>query len=190
MALLCQARFEEGRAMIEKAQQLDPLSSRGTRVKALLHYYRHQYDEAIVILQRNAPLDATSHEDQVMIGWNYTRQDRCDQAIAVLEKLPEGPFLPMKLGGLGEAYACAGRREEAQAALRELNALASTQYIPLRSFVHIYAGLGDWDRVFSDFEKSFEEHAPWLSTVMVDPRYDAIRNDPRFVDLLRRMGLQ
>ena len=53
----------------------------------------------------------------------------------------------------------------------------------------VYAGLGEWDRVFEELEHAYLEHSPWLCLLKVDPRYDPIRGDPRMADLLSRMGL-
>lgn len=187
--LMYRARFEEASAAIERALQLDPLSARGVRVKAWCHYYQRQYDQAVAILQGEIPLDAASHEGRCLLGWTLIRQRRCAEAIEQLASLPEGPFLPVKLGALGEAYACAGRPQEAKKALRGLDELAHSDYVSLRSRVYILAGLGDWNSVFPDFERSFRDHSPWLATVNVDPRFDPIRKDPRFIDLLHRLGL-
>ncbi len=189
LALLCQGRFEQAGETIGRALRLDPLSSRGVRIKAWLEYYRREYGAAIATLREREPIDATSHEGQAMIVWSYIRQGRYDEAVALAEKLPEGPFLSVKLSALGEGYAYAGMRREALEMLRQISALAAKQYIPLRSSVHICCGLGDWDRVFADLETSVREHAPWVAFAKVDPRFDPVREDSRFVDLIRRMGL-
>jgi len=187
--LMYRGRFAEAMVAIEKALQLDPLSSRGVRIKGWCHYFQRQYDQAVATLSGEIPLDAASHEGQCLLGWVYLRQGHNPEALEQFKNLPEGPFLAVKLGALGEAYARSGEIPQAEEALAKLDQLAQHGYVSLRSRVYILSGLGDWERVFPDLERSYAEHAPWLATVGVDPRFDPIQQDERFVDLLRRMGL-
>ncbi len=188
--LMYRGAFPEALVCIERALQLDPLSPRGVRIKAWSHYYQRQYDQAVKILTAALPLDATNHEVQCMLGWTFLRQGRFEQALDLFRDLPEGPFLSVKLGALGEAYAFSGKIAEAQEELHKLHALAATGYVSPRSRCYIYVGLGDWDRLFADLEQAYADHCPWMSPLNVDPRFDPIRGDPRFVSLLTRMNLQ
>ena len=187
--LMYRGEFPEARQSIDRALQLDPLSPRGVRIKACYHYYQRQYDEAVKVLRAALPLDATNHEAQCWLGWTYLRQGRFEQAMQQFRELPEGPFLAVKLGALGEAHACAGEITQAEDALAKLDALASRGYVSPRSRCYIYAGLRDWDRLFEDFERSYAVHSPWMTTLKVDPRFDPIREDSRFISLLTRMNL-
>lgn len=189
LLLLYRGRFAEALSSVERALQLDPLSPRGMRIKAWHSYYRRQYEEAIGILNREIPLDATSHEGQCMLGWNYIRLGRYGEALAQAESLPEGPFLAVKLGALGEAYAAAGDTAKALEIVNQLDELAKSGYVSLRSRVYIHCGMGDWENVFPDLERSYQDHSPWLATLKVDPRFDAVREQGRFLDLLARMRL-
>lgn len=190
LQLLYRSRFVEALGTIGKALQLDPLSPRGIRIKAWYFYYQRQYEQAIAVLRGEIPLDATSNESQCLLGWIYIRQSRYLEALAVFEELPEGPFLSVKLGALGEAYAGAGEKQKAEAILKQLDENSQSGYVSLRSRVYICSGLGDWDRVFPDLERSCDEHSPWLATSKVDPRFDAIHQDGRFIRLMSRMGLE
>ncbi len=187
--LMYRGAFPEALVCIERALQLDPLSSRGVRTKAWYHYYQRQYDQAVKILTAALPLDATNHEVQCMLGWTYLRQGRFEEALDLFRDLPEGPFLAVKLGGLGEAYAFFGKIPEAREELQKLDALSATGYVSPRGRCYIYLGLGDWDRLFADLEQACAAHCPWMSTLKVDPRWDPVREDPRFVRLLSRMNL-
>jgi adenylate cyclase len=186
---LYRGRFAEARSAIDQALVLDPLSSRGRRIKAWQSYYRRHYEEAIAILTEEIPLDATSHEGQVMLAWNSIRLGRFEEAIAKAQGLPEGPFLSVKLGVLGEAYAGAGEVARAESIVKELDELARSGYVSLRSRVYVHCGLGEWERVLPDLERCYEDHSPWLATLKVDPRFDPLREEERFIELLRSMGL-
>ena len=83
-----------------------------------------------------------------------------------------------------------GRRAEAEQALAELEAQAARQYISPLAFVLIHAGLGEIDQAFEWLERAYQARDPKLPYVNVHPRWDGLRADPRFGDLLRRMGLE
>ncbi|HLX45709.1 MAG TPA: tetratricopeptide repeat protein [Bryobacteraceae bacterium] len=183
--------FEKALTCINKALQLDPLSPRGLRFKAGYYSNQRRYDEAIDVLRAALPLgrDSTDREALFLLGSLYTLQGRYKEAIEILEKLPEGPFLVTKLGAVGEANARAGNAGAAQEALKTLDHLAATEYVSPRSAVYIHAGLGNWDRALEELDKACTDHCPWLPTINIDPRFDAVRAHPRFINLQRRMNL-
>ena len=92
---------------------------------------------------------------------------------------------------LGDAYAIAGRRAEAQQVLDKLNQLSKQKYVPAASLARIYVGLGEKDKAFEWLEKAYQDGSIGGGTaVAVDPIFDPLRSDPRFQDLLRRMNFQ
>ena len=113
-----------------------------------------------------------------------------EEAIAELQKA-------VKLTGgsqfiradLGRIYAEMGRQDEARRLLDELMAQAKEHYVSAVDIANIYVGLGESERVFEYLEKAYEEHAVRLAMFIIDPAVDSLRNDPRFQDILRRMGL-
>ncbi len=82
-----------------------------------------------------------------------------------------------------------GRRDEAQAVLNELKNLSTQKYVPSHNIAMIYQGLNEKDEMFVWLEKAYEERGVHLSYLKVDPLWDQSRSDPRFQDLLRRIGL-
>ena len=90
---------------------------------------------------------------------------------------------------LGHAYAVGGRRDEARRVLNELFRLSKRTYVSPYVLAYIYAGLGDKDRAFEMVERAYQERDSHLVDVSLDPRLDLIRTDPRYADLLRRVGL-
>jgi hypothetical protein len=83
----------------------------------------------------------------------------------------------------------AGRRDQAQRRLEELNEVAKRRYVPPLSYATIYVGLGERDLAFKVLEKCDEECAPSLRGLKTDPLFDSLRPDPRFAGLMRRAGL-
>lgn len=90
---------------------------------------------------------------------------------------------------LAHSYGKAGKRAEAMQILDELTALANCKYVAPHFFAGIHIGLGDYDRAIEYLEKSSEEHSHWLIYLHIDPSMDELRSDPRFQDLLKRVGL-
>src|SRR5207248_2334869 len=105
------------------------------------------------------------------------------KAIALSDRSPD------LLGHLGHAYAMAGRREEAQRVLEELNELSKDRYVPPYRLAEIYAALGERNQAFAYLEQAYQAHAMHLCNLKVEPTLDSLRADVRFTDLLRRVGL-
>jgi len=93
------------------------------------------------------------------------------------------------IGTLGFALAAAGRRDDAKALVDELDARAGAHYVPAFNYAMIYVGLGDVDRAFEYLDRAFDERSSWLVSLNIEPLLDSIRDDRRFADLLRRVGL-
>ncbi len=97
---------------------------------------------------------------------------------------------PQLLSPLGHGYALAGERDKAQQALDELREMSKRRYISPYLFAVVYVGLGDKEQAFAWLEKAYQDRSFWLIWLKVEPRFDSLRDDPRFQDLLRRIGLQ
>jgi tetratricopeptide (TPR) repeat protein len=124
------------------------------------------------------------------LGLAYEQQGKYDEAIAEFKQvvtLTKGK--PLGLAALARAYALAGRRTEANKTLIELQELSKERYVSPAAVGAIYAALGDNDRAFNWLDKAQKEHDGILVRLKVDPRYDSLRSDPRFEELLKRAGL-
>ena len=93
------------------------------------------------------------------------------------------------MGALGYAYAVANRRPEALEIVEKLKDRSKESYVPPAMVATVFSGLGDKDQAMIWLEKAIDEHDPWLTGLKVDPMFDSLRSDPRFVDLLHRVGL-
>jgi tetratricopeptide (TPR) repeat protein len=113
-----------------------------------------------------------------------------DQAIAAYQKAIKGSErTSIILGSLGHAYAASGRSGEALKILDELKEMAKQKYVSAYDLAVLYTGLGDKDHAIEQLNKAYEERAGWIINLRVEPLFDPLRSDPRFADLLRRLGL-
>jgi Flp pilus assembly protein TadD len=113
-----------------------------------------------------------------------------EQAIAESRKAVElSGHGPGAVGGLGLVYATSGRRDEAEQVLGELKEVAKRRYVSASSLASIYARLGDKDAAFEWLEKAYREGAYGILFLKSEPEFDGLRSEPRFQDVMRRVGL-
>jgi serine/threonine-protein kinase len=96
---------------------------------------------------------------------------------------------PLMRAALAHTYGVAGRKAEASQMLNDLTKLAKQKYVAPYFFAGIHVGLGEQNRAIEYLEKAYEEHSHWLIYLHMDPTMDSLREDARFQDLLRRVGL-
>jgi tetratricopeptide (TPR) repeat protein len=112
------------------------------------------------------------------------------EAMAELRKAMElSDGAPKDVAALGHAYAVSGQRTEARKALQKLDQIAKRRYVSNYGRALICAGLGENDRALAWLERAFQERSPWMVKLKIDPRIDPLREDARFTDLVRRVGL-
>jgi TolB-like protein/DNA-binding winged helix-turn-helix (wHTH) protein/Tfp pilus assembly protein PilF len=190
--LLSQGRMEEALAWSRRARELDPIGITGNTMGWILFQSRH-YDEAIRELRSDLAVhrdDASTYWSCWFLGFALIANGQPDEAIPVLEKaLALSERNPAVIGVLVRAYAHAGRRTEALRLLDELKRRQQTGYVPSAALVNAYLGLGDNEQTFSWLERAYREHSPILQYIKVHPFFDPLRGDPRFADLVRRVGL-
>ena len=124
------------------------------------------------------------------LGVNYELRGLFSEAIPHYEKAFELDDTPYGLGNLGHAYAKSGRVDEANAVLERLDDLAKSRYVAPIERAYVYASLGDLDRSFEWLEKAYDERSGNLMFARVFPIGKDIDQDPRFSDLMRRIGLE
>jgi TolB-like protein/DNA-binding winged helix-turn-helix (wHTH) protein/Tfp pilus assembly protein PilF len=181
--LQCHARFDEALLHLRRAQELDPLAPEISMDIAHLFNFSRQYDKAIPQYLKTIEMDPNFARVHVRLASAYQNKGMYQEAIAELKKVnAEG-------GQLAYAYALAGERDQAQKILNDLKELSKQQYVSPFDFAVIYKGLGDKDQAFEWLNKTFDENPYRLSMIKVNPRFDSLRSDPRFDELLRRMKL-
>lgn len=187
--LLCQGRTEEAQAWSRRARELDPLGVGGNNVGWILFHSRH-YDEAIRELRSALAVHPDDGSIYWFLGFALIANGQADEAIPVLENaVALTDRSPAVIGVLIRAYAHAGRRTEALRLLDELKRRQQKGYIPTAAFVNAYLGLGDNERAIIWLERAYEEQSLIMQYIKVHPFFDPLRGDPRFADLVRRVGL-
>jgi Tfp pilus assembly protein PilF len=187
--LLCQGRTDEAVTWVRRGRERDPVVVSGGDVAWIL-FQSHRYKEAI---QESRSMLAVNSQDAGMLttlGFALVANNQSEDAVPVLEKavsISNGS--PAATGVLIRAYAHAGRRSDALRLLTELKQRQKTGYVPAGAFVNAYLGLGQNDEAFSWLEQAFKEKSNILQFLKTHPFFDPIRNDPRFADLVRRVGL-
>ncbi len=190
LLLVQNGRSQEAEEQIRLALANDPLSVPATCYLAGVYHYRRNYDCSLAQARRALELDPNDIEAHIIMALNYEQKGEYPQAIAELEKAHQlSGYNPLILGPLGSCYGGAGDTEKALTLLDELNAAAQQAYVPPISWVMLYLGLGDVDHAFEWLDKAAEARDALLYYLKVGPIYDPLRSDPRYADLLHRIGL-
>jgi serine/threonine protein kinase/tetratricopeptide (TPR) repeat protein len=188
--LMTMGRHEENIALMKKGQELDPLSLIINVAVGWSLYFAHRYDEALEQLRRTVDLDPNYPVTYWILGLVLRKMGCYELAIAEGEKAVKlSGGSPMMRAALAHTLASAGRTMEARQALDDLTTLAKQKYVPPYFIAGIHLGLGENDRAIEYLEKSYAEHSHWLIYLHMGPGMEGLRDDPRFQDLLRRVGL-
>jgi DNA-binding winged helix-turn-helix (wHTH) protein/TolB-like protein/Tfp pilus assembly protein PilF len=186
--LTAMGRFDEAIAEIRRAEQLEPESLIINTIAAQTYYYARQYDQAIEQCLRTLELDPNFEFAYIYLGFAYIQKGMYEEAIAAFRKAKQWDGTPRMFAMIGIAYATSGDREKARRALHELGPMSKQSYIGRYGIAEINASLGNRDEAMAWLEKEYLEHAN-LTFLKVEPCFDNLGEDPRFRDLLRRMGL-
>ena len=188
--LMTMGRLDEVIAGMKKSQELDPLSLIISVATGWALYMGRRYDESLEQFRRSVELEPNYPMTSWILGLLLRKMGNFEQAIEEGEKsvrLSGGS--PVMRAALAQTLAAAGRREQALRILDELTTLAKQKYVSSYFLGGIYVGLGEPDRAMEHLEKAYEDHSHWLLYLHLDPAMDALRSNPRFQDLLHRMGL-
>ncbi|HSE65704.1 MAG TPA: tetratricopeptide repeat protein, partial [Gemmatimonadales bacterium] len=182
-------RSEEAIAVMKRAQELDPLSLVMVAAAARPYYNARRYDEAITQSQKALEIDSTFGRAHYWLGLSYEHQSRTADAVREFEYLSARAPLPLYVAALAHAYAVNGQRAKGMQLLGELRAQSASSYVSPFDIATVYAGLGDRPRTLDWLEKAFTRRASYLVFLAVDPQFDTFRSEPRFRELVRKIGL-
>jgi TolB-like protein/Tfp pilus assembly protein PilF len=193
MYLFAMQRFDEAMAEARRAQQLDPASPVINTEAGAAYFAGGRVQEAMASWQRALELEPRSSDASVLIAKAYVSQGRYQEAIVQLqEALTVGKERqPLVLGALAYAFARGGQPEQALKLVGELKRIEADQreYVPPFGLIWAYAGLGDNDQAFVWLERAYAMGSDRMAWLNLDPFLDPLRSDPRFHDLVRRIGL-
>ena len=186
--LASMGRYEQAIAEARRARDLDPFSNgRNHRLGSVLLNAR-RFDEAIEQFKKTLELDSNFAIAHVWLGYAYAAKGQYEQAIAEYKEA-------IKLGGdststkiyLGYSLTMSGKKNEGLAILKEMQ--TTKDYVSQAELAVLFAGLGDKEQAFAALERAYAAHDFQLQFLKVESHYDSLRSDPRFADLLRRVGL-
>ena len=181
-------RHAEALAEIRRAQELDPLQIRLRRQEAWLLHLARRSDEALRLMQQTFKLEPPTPIAHSNLAFSYEGNGMYEEAVA--EHRKANNMFGETTGGLtylGCALAGAGRRSEAQAIRDRLK--ATEEYVSPEELAGLYAMLGDKEGALAELEKAYATHDLQLQVLKIDLHLDSLRSDPRFQDLVRRVGL-
>ena len=183
-------RMQEALAEIRRARELDPTSLVINAWYGRILLLTGQVDQSIDQLKKTLELDPEFILARYRLGQSYVEKQMYNEAIQEFNQLLKLPRArALGLMGLAHAYALAGRREEAEIDLGELLELRKGQYISPGQLAIIYIGLGEKDKAFAYLEEANKMHDLSIMRLKVERRFDPLRSDPRFNDLVRRIGI-
>jgi serine/threonine-protein kinase len=181
-------RLDESLVQFRRAQQLDPLSLLVAVDMNLPFYFKRQHEQALEGYRKALEMDPNFFLSHIGLGINYAVLRRLPEAVAAMDKAMALENQPFVIGNAGYAYGLAGKTGEARKLLDELKQRARQRYVSSQFMAQIHLGLGEKDLALQWLEKAFEERSiimPWLK---LDPMFDPLRKDPRFVELVRKVG--
>ena len=183
-------RFDEVLMELKRTLELDPLSLIANTNLGMTYIYLRQYDRAIEQLRRTLELDPDFPPARQALADAYIAKGMYNEAIAIFHGSPEvEASFPIFVAPLGRAYAKTGRRREAEDVIKRLEENSRHGYVPPYFIAGIHAALGERDEAVASLERAYEERDVWLPRMKVDPAMESLSADPRFQDLVRRIGL-
>jgi Tfp pilus assembly protein PilF len=189
--LLLKGQLDEAFKERLAAVELDPLSIDTQATYAWFLYQARRYEEALQQCNKTLGLDPDYPLTHVVLGLCYAQKSLFQESITALKKAVDlSGNSTENLSFLAFGYAASGNSEQASKILRELDKLAERAYVSKFLLASVQAALGDKDKAFALLEMAREERDPDLIWLKTDPKYDYLRSDQRYEELLKKIGLK
>ena len=188
--LRLQARFDEAIAEVRRALALDPLSLINNTNLGLVYYTARYYDLAIEQLRKSIEMDQNFYIAHYYLGITYMFNGEISKGMGELRHAMRLDDDPQILAAMGYAYGISGDTEEAEKTLVHLDELSAKRVVSPYDYATIYAGLGDKEKTLELLQQCLEQREWLLVFLKVDQFWDNLRDDPRFVELLKKVGLE
>ncbi len=181
-----EGKLEESIREGRRGTELDPVSAPANFMVSQSLYEARRYDEAISQLHKSLDLEPRFWPAHVYLGKTLAEQGQFPEALEELKTA--GDYTAEPRATMGYVYGRMGRAADAHQALADLQTQSKSAYIAPSMFARVYIGLGDKDQAFAWLEKGYQQRDFWLTFLTGEPMYDTLRSDPRFQELVRRIG--
>ena len=186
-----QSRFEEAVAEFKRGVDVDPTNLIINAELGNAYYLARQFDAAVAQCRKTIKLDPNFELASVWLAQAYEQKGMYQEALVVLNKArPVAESSPSFIAEVGCSEAGLGHRAEAEKIIKELEERMTREYIDETLIVYIFIALGDKDQAFAWMEKAYQSRAGNLPWMIMEPKFDPLRSDPRFTEFVRRMGLK
>jgi serine/threonine-protein kinase len=185
-------RQEEAIATIQKARELDPISLIVNTHVGTHYYWARQHDRAQTQFLKTLEINPNFPPARYGLAWSYLARGEAERAVELIEAtIRLGGKFRDAAAGLAYARARAGAHQEADAILQDLLEIKASQdqYISSRAIAAVHTGMGDTESAIQWLERACDERAAWMVFLKVEPIWDPLRDEPRFQEILRRIGL-
>ena len=190
MLLAYQGKLRQAQAEIERARETDPLSLPININVAAIFYFRRDFDRAIEQARKTLEMDATFSNAHFVLSFALQRKAMHAEALAEAEKAATlSRNNAASLGCIGGCYAAQGKTNEARKIIGDLQELSKGQYVSPFVIAWVHVNLRDKEAALAHLERAYVERSAYLSLLKIEPALDFLRSDPRFGDLVRRVGL-
>jgi len=183
---IARGKLDDALASIRRAQALEPLALNFNANIGMIHYYARRYEEAVTQLETTLAMEPGFDHARSVLGRAYLRMGQPDRAIAEFQARSSTTI--GSAADLPAAYSAAGRLAEANAELHGLVAVARSRYVSPFDIATVCAALGRVDETFAWLERAIDQRAQPINFLGVDPAFDALRAEPRFKQILRRLA--
>jgi Tfp pilus assembly protein PilF len=185
--LLATERPDEALKQIKRAQELDPFSAGVRKNLGTYFLYTRQYDKALEEYRKTLEIDSKAAVHGYM-GLAYQQKGMFDEAFQEVQKMRAPKLSGEQMEQLRQAYATSGYKGVVTTEIRLLKERSKGQYESAAELARLCAMIGQKDEAFDWLNRAYDARADALIYIKVDPRYDNLRSDPRFSDLLKRVG--
>jgi tetratricopeptide (TPR) repeat protein len=180
----------EAVTMIKQAEKLaitSPIIGTGV---GIVYYFCQEYEKAIKQYEKTIEDEPSYPRARFELGRALEQLRDYKQAIAEFQTiLTSSPDSPRVIAALGHAYALSGEEDKAREMLQQLEQLSKQRYVSPGEFARIYIGLNEKEQVLDWLYKALDDRSSWLPYLKVEPMFDSLRSEPRFQDLVRKVGL-
>jgi TolB-like protein/tetratricopeptide (TPR) repeat protein len=189
--LLPMGRFDEALDEMLVAQSLDPVSSIIARDLAAVYFHRRDFDAALDQCDHTIELNPHFSPAYLTLGLIQEQRKDFDESAAAFQRAVHlSPQTPRMHGALARTFALSGKRKLALKLLHELERLAKDRYVSPFEFASIHLALGQMEVGFEWLERACQDRSFDLILIRVDPRFDTLREDPRFAAAVKRVGVE